>query len=88
LLSRDREILAGETKNCSSHPATIEFAWEGSDVTPDRSRIQGTVFNARCQNRGRRKLDLHIPDAASLWNNESDGKVESSGAREETEIGR
>lgn len=77
LLSCDRQIRAGETENRSSHAATVEFAWKGSYVRPDRSRVQGTVFNTRCQNRGCRKLDLHITDAASLWNSEPDGEVES-----------
>jgi hypothetical protein len=49
LLSCDREILTGETENCSSHAATIESCWEGSYVTPDRSPIHGTVFHARNQ---------------------------------------
>lgn len=88
LLSCDREIRAGETENCSSHAPTIESAWEGSDVRPDRSLIHGTVLNARCQNCGCRKLDLHITDAASLWHSESDGKIESADTAEEADVGR
>jgi hypothetical protein len=88
LLSCDRQILAGEAENCSSHAATVEFAWEGSNVRPDRSLIHGTIRNARRQNRGCRKLDLHIADAASVWHSESDGEVEASGAGEEAEVGR
>jgi hypothetical protein len=88
LLSCDRQIRAGETENCSSHSATIESCWEGSNVTPDRCRIQGDVFHARRQDANRRKFDLHIAAATSLWSNESDGKVESADAAEETGIGR
>jgi hypothetical protein len=87
LLACDREVLAGETENCSSHAATVEFAGEGSDVRPDRSFVHGTFRNARCQNRGCRKLDLHIADAASVRYSESDGEIEATGAAEEAEVG-
>jgi hypothetical protein len=83
LLSCDRQIRAGETVNCSSHAATVELAWEGSNVRPDRSLIHGTVRNARRQSCGSRKLDLHITDTASIWHSESDGEVETTGSREE-----
>lgn len=89
LSSCDGEVCAGKAPNESSHSATVEFAREGSDVTPDRSLIDGAVSHTRRQAPDRRGVDLHIADAASSRNCESDGKVEPSPSAEErqTELG-
>ena len=72
------EVLAGEPTNESSHAATEEFAWQGSDVRPDRRLLQPSVLHASRQDCGRRSFPLHETDAASFWQSASDGQVESS----------
>jgi hypothetical protein len=77
-LSGDRVIRAGETGNESSHAATIEFAWEGSYVRPDRRLIQRAFFSPCSQNFGGFNVDLDIADAASSWLCNSHSEVEPS----------
>jgi hypothetical protein len=80
------EISAGEAPNDSSHAATVESAREGSDIRPDRSLVKAPIFHARRQNAGCADFPLAVTDAASIWNCESDGQVESGRSGEETDI--
>lgn len=80
-------IGAGEASNDSSHAATIEFAWDCSHVRPDRRIIDGTFRNTRRQDAGGSDFVLHVQEAPSAWQSESDGEVEASGAAEKRDVG-
>jgi hypothetical protein len=86
LLSGDREVCAGETPNDSIHAVTIEIAWEGSHVRPDRSRFKAPVFHARRQYAGCADFPFAEHDAASIWNRDSDGEIESACSGEEADV--
>ncbi len=82
-LARDRVVRAREAPNDSSHAVTEEFAWEGSRIRPDRSFVKAPVFHARRKNTGCADFPLNVTAAASVWNCDSDGEVESSGPGKE-----
>jgi hypothetical protein len=85
-LAGKRNVLAGETANDEIHPSAIEFRWEGSNVSPDRSRIQGFFFHASPQNRGSEGFPLHETATASSSKDLLDGEVETADAGEERQI--
>lgn len=87
-LSRHGVIGTRESRKESSHAATIEFAREGSHVTPDRSRLQRSFLNPCSQNFGCFDVDLDIAETLSVRDSDSKSEIEASGAREETEVGR
>jgi len=84
--SGDGKIGAGEASNDSSHALTIEFAWEGSHVGPDRSGFNAPVFHARRNNAGCGDFPFTVTDAARSWKCDSDGQVEPSTSGKEAEI--
>jgi hypothetical protein len=62
----DAEVLAREARNEEIHASTQALAIEGEKVGPDRRRVQGSFFDARCQDAGGVSLPLNVADDASL----------------------
>jgi len=59
-LPRGRPGLAREARSDEIHDSTPASSVEGSQVRPDRARIQPSVTHARRQDGGRKGFDLHV----------------------------
>ena len=82
--------LTREAANDEIHDATPRAAVEGSEVSPNRRLVQGTVRHTRDQDRGGSDFPLHVADDASAVSNQSHGfaVVAAAGAEfEDPEIG-
>jgi hypothetical protein len=64
-LADDAERLAWVAANDAIHDSTPRAAVEGSEVRPDRCRIQGFLFHASSQDRGGERFPLNVADCAS-----------------------
>jgi hypothetical protein len=78
LFPGDREGLAGESGSDEIHFATPREAIEGSQISPDRRVIQGTVFNTRRQDFAGSGFVFHEADNVSPWQSQPDSEVKSS----------
>jgi hypothetical protein len=87
LLAGRRAGLARVAAHDEIHCATPRSSVEGSEVSPERSRIEGSVFHARSQNAGSRDFSFHVADRASAWHCESQTEVKTSGASAEGDGG-
>lgn len=76
LLAGEGERLARVAANDAIHEAVPRSSVEGSEVTPDRSRIQGSFFHASDQRRGGEGFPLDVTDDASLDACSSESVVE------------
>jgi hypothetical protein len=81
--SGDAEVSAGESAHDEIHASAPASAIKGSHVRPDRSFREASVRKARRQDSGRRNVDLHIADRASIRQSEGEGQVEPAGSGEE-----
>jgi hypothetical protein len=78
LLSCHGKGLAGVAAHDAIHRAAPRVAVEGSEISPDRRVIQGTVRNTRAQDFAGRDFMLHEADDASAWPSHSDSAIEPS----------
>jgi hypothetical protein len=85
LLPGDAKRLTGESRSNEIHDSTPRASIEGSEVTPERSRIQGALFHTRRQDRGGIGFPLHVTDDAGGRLGESNAEFESSDAGAEGE---
>lgn len=69
---------AGEPPSDEIHCSTPRASVEGSEVRPDRRRIQPPFFHARCQDRGRKGFPLDVTDCADSRAGGSKSEVDSS----------
>lgn len=81
------EVLAREAANDDIHEATPWSAVEGSDVRPDRRRIQAFVFHARRKDAGRIQLPLDVAkgtgSVAQVLESVVDSEVEAADTGEQ-----
>lgn len=63
-LSSEAEVLAREARNDAIHCSMPSCSVEGEKVGPDRSRVQASFFDARCQDSGGVGFPLHVADGA------------------------
>ena len=77
------EPLAGVSASDEIHLAAPRLAVEGSNIRPDRCRIQGFFFHAAHKDRGRIGFPLDITHASGCRIGEFDAKFKSAGPRAE-----
>jgi hypothetical protein len=70
------EGLAGVAANEAIHDATPRAAVEGSEIAPQRARIQAALFHARDKEAGDVGFSLNATDDASARMRQSDGEIE------------
>jgi hypothetical protein len=75
--SRQAERLAGVAASDEIHDSAPRAAVEGSEIRPNRCRIQGSLFHARSQDFDAEGFPLHVADCARSWDRQSDAEVES-----------
>lgn len=85
LLPGDRERLARIAANDAVHASTPRSAVEGSEIRPQRRRIQLSRFHMRNQDVAGIGFDLHIADRSSSGKRQSNAEIESSSAGAEGE---
>jgi hypothetical protein len=72
--------LAGDPRHDEIHRAAPSASIEGSEVSPDRRRVQDAFFHARDQDRGGKEFPLHVQDraraSAEVLESGGDAKVE------------
>jgi hypothetical protein len=73
------DVLAGEPASDEIHDATPRAAVEGRNITPDRSRSQGTILHARRQYRSRIGVPLHETDRVSAASLETEREAPAAG---------
>lgn len=73
LFPGDAVGLTREAAKDEIHCATPRCAVEGSEVSPNRRDVQGTVRHTRDQERGGSSFPLHVTDDASPWSSHSHG---------------
>jgi hypothetical protein len=84
-LAGHAEWLAGVAANEAIHDATPRAAVEGSEIAPQRARIQAALFHARAKEAGDVGFSLNATDDASARTRQSDGEIESAVAGAEGE---
>jgi hypothetical protein len=72
--------LAGVARSDAMNRSTPSSAFEGSSVSPDRSRMKPPRFHRRDQRADGSGFPLHVSDSASAGFGNSDGKLESADA--------
>lgn len=72
--------LTGISGNDTRNFPTPYAAIEGVKIRPDRSVIQGTVFNTRSQDFAGSDFVLHVADRASISDSSSDCTIKLAGA--------
>lgn len=84
-LAGDGVGLAGVSANDAMNAATPRSSVEGSEVRPDRRRIQLARFHARDQPCGGKGFPLHVSDSARSGFGNVDAEVEPAGSGAEGE---
>lgn len=79
------EGLAGVSRSDDIHDATPRATVEGSDVRPDRRRVQSAVFHARDKDRGCKGFPLHESHAPGARLGDRQPKFQSADSRAERE---
>src|SRR4051812_12300247 len=73
---------ADDEINSAMEPLSLELA----NISEDWSRFKTPFFHASDQNPDRRDVVLHEADTLSLWQSDSDGKVEAGCSGEQADI--
>jgi len=79
-LAGERERLARVSASDEIHDSTPRLAVEGSQIRPNRARVQPPFFHARSQDRAGIGFDLDSTDRASSSERHSDAEVEPAGS--------
>lgn len=76
----DRERLARIPANDAVHQSVKAACWEGVNVAPDRSRVQGSRFHARRKDGSGESFPFHVSDRAAASEGKADAEVEPTDA--------
>jgi len=77
-MSSERDRLTRRASSDEIHAAAPRAAVEGSQVRPDRSRLQTAVLHARDQDCGCVSFPLNVTDGSQRGDGESDTELETS----------